>query len=518
MEKDKFFMNEMGNTTPHPTWKSSSFGMEIQPNCFLNPNWENSMDQNDPFESALSSIVSSPAASNAGGVSGGGDNVMVRELIGKLRTICNSGEISPQSYIASNNNNNHSTNTSCYSTPLNSPPTLNLSMIESQIRGNLPIPGNQLASHPVARIDSGKLSRVSSNNQFVNVAGSQMGLQENSKSSPQEGNSVPNKKVNRLSRSSTPENAEFGDSPEGSSLSEQIPGSGFNTRCESGANGRKRKSNPRGKAKDTHSSATVKDAKVGVEKDEPSAKRSKPDESTGNEKDAATTMEEANEGTKSGGDENQKQGKDNSKASEPPKDYIHVRARRGQATDSHSLAERVRREKISERMKFLQDLVPGCNKVTGKAVMLDEIINYVQSLQRQVEFLSMKLSTVNPRMEFNTEALLSKDMFQSHGSLPRNLYPVDSSMPAIQYGYQSQQIPPLHNGISNGTESQFPVNSLNAAMHRNLPPIDGFGEAAPQVSAFWEDDLHCMVQMGFGQNEQQNFHGSMVDSQMKIEL
>ncbi|KAF8708931.1 hypothetical protein HU200_029846 [Digitaria exilis] len=53
-----------------------------------------------------------------------------------------------------------------------------------------------------------------------------------------------------------------------------------------------------------------------------------------------------------------------SPAPEPPKqDYIHVRARRGQATDSHSLAERARREKISERMKVLQDLVPGCNKV-----------------------------------------------------------------------------------------------------------------------------------------------------------
>ncbi|PHT96234.1 Transcription factor bHLH77 [Capsicum chinense] len=70
---------------------------------------------------------------------------------------------------------------------------------------------------------------------------------------------------------------------------------------------------------------------------------------------------------------------------EPPKDYIHVRARRGQATDSHSLAERARREKISERMKILQDLVPGCNKVIGKALVLDEIINYIQSLQRQVE-------------------------------------------------------------------------------------------------------------------------------------
>ncbi|KAL8154150.1 hypothetical protein V2J09_011910 [Rumex salicifolius] len=81
---------------------------------------------------------------------------------------------------------------------------------------------------------------------------------------------------------------------------------------------------------------------------------------------------------------------------EAPKGYIHVRARRGQATDSHSLAERVRREKISERMKFLQSLVPGCDKVIGKATMLDEIINYVQSLQTQVEFLSMKLSSVTP--------------------------------------------------------------------------------------------------------------------------
>ncbi|CAI7796771.1 unnamed protein product [Closterium sp. NIES-54] len=75
-------------------------------------------------------------------------------------------------------------------------------------------------------------------------------------------------------------------------------------------------------------------------------------------------------------------------------DYIHVRARRGQATDSHSLAERVRREKISDRMKVLQSLVPTCTKATGKAVMLDEIINYVRSLQLQVELLSAKLAAI----------------------------------------------------------------------------------------------------------------------------
>nr|WAK86052.1 transcription factor bHLH6 [Nothapodytes nimmoniana] len=103
----------------------------------------------------------------------------------------------------------------------------------------------------------------------------------------------------------------------------------------------------------------------------------------------------------------------NAKAAEPPKrDYIHVRARRGQATDSHSLAERARREKINERMKILQDLVPGCNKVIGKALVLDEIINYIQSLQRQVEFLSMKLEAVNSRMSPSIEEFPSKDFGQ----------------------------------------------------------------------------------------------------------
>ncbi|KAM0952102.1 putative transcription factor bHLH family [Dioscorea sansibarensis] len=100
----------------------------------------------------------------------------------------------------------------------------------------------------------------------------------------------------------------------------------------------------------------------------------------------------------------------NAQSSEPPKqDYIHVRARRGQATDNHSLAERARREKISARMKILQDLVPGCNKVIGKASVLDEIINYIQALQRQVEFLSMKLEAVTSRTNSSIEGFPPKD-------------------------------------------------------------------------------------------------------------
>ncbi|XP_062117136.1 transcription factor BEE 3-like [Humulus lupulus] len=91
------------------------------------------------------------------------------------------------------------------------------------------------------------------------------------------------------------------------------------------------------------------------------------------------------------------------KEEEKPKEVVHVRARRGQATDSHSLAERVRRGKINERLRCLQDIVPGCYKTMGMAVMLDEIINYVQSLQNQVEFLSMKLTAASTFYDFNSE-------------------------------------------------------------------------------------------------------------------
>ena len=69
-----------------------------------------------------------------------------------------------------------------------------------------------------------------------------------------------------------------------------------------------------------------------------------------------------------------------------------------------------RREKLSKKMKCLQDIVPGCNKVTGKAGMLDEIINYVQSLQQQVEFLSMKLSVLNPELEYHINELSTKQV------------------------------------------------------------------------------------------------------------
>ncbi|URE49091.1 HLH [Musa troglodytarum] len=112
------------------------------------------------------------------------------------------------------------------------------------------------------------------------------------------------------------------------------------------------------------------------------------------------SKDEASLGIRDGKSKKQKRPKGGLKITEELRSssdgYVHVRARRGQATDSHSLSERVRRKKISERMKMLQGLVPGCDKVTGKALILDEIINYVQCLQNQVEFLSMKIASLSP--------------------------------------------------------------------------------------------------------------------------
>ncbi|GAB2282311.1 Transcription factor une12 [Dionaea muscipula] len=72
----------------------------------------------------------------------------------------------------------------------------------------------------------------------------------------------------------------------------------------------------------------------------------------------------------------------------PPAVRPRVRARRGQATDPHSIAERLRRERIAERIRALQELVPSVNK-TDRAAMVDEIVDYVKFLRLQVKVLSM---------------------------------------------------------------------------------------------------------------------------------
>ncbi|KAL0432604.1 UNVERIFIED_CONTAM: Transcription factor [Sesamum latifolium] len=125
-------------------------------------------------------------------------------------------------------------------------------------------------------------------------------------------------------------------------------------------------------------------------------------------------------------------------------------------------------------MRLLQELVPGCNKITGKAVMLDEIINYVQSLQQQVEFLSMKLATVNPELNVDIERLLSKEILHSRGS--------NATALGIGPGLSSSH--PFQ-GLPQGTLNAFPGTA---------PPF----HSLPQ--SLWNNELQNILQSGFDSN------------------
>ncbi|KAM4073005.1 hypothetical protein ACB094_11G183400 [Castanea mollissima] len=65
-----------------------------------------------------------------------------------------------------------------------------------------------------------------------------------------------------------------------------------------------------------------------------------------------------------------------------------IRAKRGCATHPRSIAERVRRTRISERMRKLQELFPNMDKQTNTADMLDLAVEYIKDLQKQVKTLT----------------------------------------------------------------------------------------------------------------------------------
>ncbi|XP_069152985.1 transcription factor bHLH49 isoform X2 [Solanum lycopersicum] len=163
-------------------------------------------------------------------------------------------------------------------------------------------------------------------------------------------------------------------------------------------------------------------------------------------------------------------------------------------------------------MKFLQDLVPGCNKVTGKAVMLDEIINYVQSLQRQVEFLSMKLATINPRLDFNIDALLAKEILHSRAGTSSSLaFAPDLTVPyqsshQLQRGLVHSGLPGSGNSIDTLLKSIYPFLAVTSG---------GYKERSSQLP---NDELHNVVEMGLCTSAPLHIReGSLPSGQMKEE-
>ncbi|KAK4750871.1 hypothetical protein SAY87_004353 [Trapa incisa] len=374
--------------------------------CFVSPSfWDKSTDTSSSlmFDSAHNSLASSPPSPPPNIFNGGS---LIRELIGKMG---GSGELSPQGY---NPDQENAPKWGQYYTS----PAMN--------------PAGFPDLSPTAKFPSllGTRSLSGWIGQFTEVAA--MGKMPSTPAfrplgSPPAGTPEGNKSLH-LQTPALNDRTEVSNSREDSHSTE----AGARLRAE--ASWRKRKPAPRGKEAETEDGSAMKKANRSDHSDSMMAGeevRGRGDEDVGGEDEKLQVKSEAAKPPT---------------PAEPPKDYIHVRARRGQATDSHSLAERVRREKISERMKILQDLVPGCNKVTGKALMLDEITNYVQSLQRQVEFLSMKLASVN---SMDTDAAMAKDvLFQSESGDPQQRLPISSSAYSADPLNNTQFLPGFHGG------------------------------------------------------------------------
>ncbi|KAA8520474.1 hypothetical protein F0562_014730 [Nyssa sinensis] len=84
-----------------------------------------------------------------------------------------------------------------------------------------------------------------------------------------------------------------------------------------------------------------------------------------------------------------------------------VSTKRSRAAAIHNQSERKRRDKINQRMKTLQKLVPNSSK-TDKASMLDEVIEYLKQLQAQIQMMSrMNMSPIMLPMALQQQLQMS---------------------------------------------------------------------------------------------------------------
>ncbi|XVE63185.1 hypothetical protein DITRI_Ditri06bG0180000 [Diplodiscus trichospermus] len=141
-------------------------------------------------------------------------------------------------------------------------------------------------------------------------------------------------------------------------------------------------------------------------------------------------------------------------------------SKRSRAAEVHNLSERRRRDRINEKMRALQELIPNCNKV-DKASMLDEAIEYLKTLQVQLQIMSMGAGLYVPPV------MLPTGMHHMHAAHMAHFPPMGVGM-GMGMGFGM----PLHN--MNAGSSTFPMVQV--------PQIPGSPFSGPGPSA-----LHAMA-------------------------
>ncbi|KAK7278069.1 hypothetical protein RJT34_23092 [Clitoria ternatea] len=130
-------------------------------------------------------------------------------------------------------------------------------------------------------------------------------------------------------------------------------------------------------------------------------------------------------------------------------------SKRSRAAEVHNLSERRRRDRINEKMRALQELIPNCNKV-DKASMLDEAIEYLKTLQLQVQIMSMGAGLYMPPM------MLPAGMQHMHAPHMAPFSPMGMHM-GFGMGY-GMGMPDM-----NGGPSRFPMIQVPQMQGTHIP-------------------------------------------------
>ncbi|XP_071731563.1 transcription factor PIF7 [Rutidosis leptorrhynchoides] len=180
--------------------------------------------------------------------------------------------------------------------------------------------------------------------------------------------------------------------------------------------------------------------------------------------------------------------------------------RRTRAAAIHNQSERRRRERINQKMKALQKLVPylliRCN-FTDKASMLDEVIDYLKNLQAQVQL--MKNMQFQPQqMMMPIPLQLQQQQQQQQQQFQMSMLAHRMGMGFFQMGMPGIMSPPAQhpfmvpqtmiNPGHVGATSQTIHNRPNLAQHMNMDIYNNmaafYRQQANHVKSMDGDSFH----------------------------
>lgn len=170
-------------------------------------------------------------------------------------------------------------------------------------------------------------------------------------------------------------------------------------------------------------------------------------------------------------------------------------ARRSRVAEVHNLSERRRRDRINEKMRALQELIPHANK-SDKASMLDEAIEYMKSLQLQIQLMWMGRGMA-PMMLPGMQHYMSRvGMGIGPPMLPaiQNLMRL-SRLPLVDQAMSMSQAPNQaqvgHNPMLNPVNYPNPMqNSSFQEQYANYMSFHSMQNASPQATNMFNFGFH----------------------------